>query len=150
MLVAEVMSTVTRKYKVPRIRVETMVDNEIGFCTGKRRMLIILENLLSNAFQYIKKDEPAPLVKVEIKVTPGFVNIDVIDNGIGIDFQHQEKIFEMFYRASNQGMGAGLGLYITRKIVNTLQGEIHVSSAPGKGSVFSVTLPDLSEILEKI
>jgi signal transduction histidine kinase len=60
---------------------------------------------------------------------------------LGIAPEHHEKIFEMFYRASEQSNGSGLGLYIVRETVTKLKGNIQVSSTPGLGSVFAITLP---------
>jgi signal transduction histidine kinase len=65
----------------------------------------------------------------------------VEDNGQGIALENQDKIFEMFYRASIGTSGTGLGLYIVKEAVAKLNGEIKVSSVPGDGSKFTVFLP---------
>jgi two-component system sensor histidine kinase SenX3 len=71
--------------------------------------------------------------------------IEVADSGIGIDPEHHERIFERFYRVdkarSRELGGTGLGLAIVKHTVLTHGGEISLYSAPGKGSVFTVSLP---------
>jgi two-component system phosphate regulon sensor histidine kinase PhoR len=103
----------------------------------------LLNNLLSNAVKYSDK---VPEIEVE-----GFVSdsdkicIRVTDNGIGISKNDQKHIFDKFYRASSGNIhkfkGLGLGLYYVKKIAEAHGGDVDVSSKPGKGSTFTVTLP---------
>jgi signal transduction histidine kinase len=65
----------------------------------------------------------------------------VEDNGVGIKPDHHEKIFDMFYRASENSKGSGLGLYIAREAVKKLGGQITVESELGKGTRFRIILP---------
>jgi signal transduction histidine kinase len=69
--------------------------------------------------------------------------LTIVDNGIGFDEKYSERIFRVFERLHGQGKyeGTGIGLAICRKIVNRHNGEITVTSKPGKGSTFTVTLP---------
>ena len=73
------------------------------------------------------------------------ITIEVIDNGVGIPKEDQDKIFQRFYRVdkarSRSVGGTGLGLAITKHIVNSLQGNISVESKLGEGSKFIVTIP---------
>ncbi|MBP9923956.1 MAG: HAMP domain-containing histidine kinase, partial [Bacteroidia bacterium] len=62
--------------------------------------------------------------------------------GIGISKELQEKIFEMFFRGSESSDGSGLGLYIVKESVEKLKGKIAVKSIPGKGSEFSILIPN--------
>ncbi len=63
-----------------------------------------------------------------------------VDNGVGIEEQVKPKIFNMFYRGSNQSKGSGLGLYVVKQVIDRLKGSIHVESIPGETS-FSVIIP---------
>ncbi|HLZ16844.1 MAG TPA: HAMP domain-containing sensor histidine kinase, partial [Cyclobacteriaceae bacterium] len=65
----------------------------------------------------------------------------VTDNGQGIDEEHQAKIFDMFYRASERTKGSGLGLYILKRAVERLNGTIELTSKLNEGSTFVVKLP---------
>jgi len=73
--------------------------------------------------------------------------VDIQDTGIGLSLEEQGKIFTKFYRANNpvtqEVSGTGLGLVITRALVERHGGQITVASEPGRGSTFSVTLPRL-------
>ena len=69
----------------------------------------------------------------------------VKDNGQGIAEKHLDKIFNMFYRASEGGGGSGLGLYIVKETVDKLNGKIQVLSELGKGTSFSIVLPTVSD-----
>lgn len=102
------------------------------------RLREVLQNLLSNACRYSDADSP---VTVRAITSDGGVRIEVSDTGIGIPPEDQERIFERFVRLSNRGEGTGLGLYMSRAIVEAHGGTITVESTPGEGSTFSVTLP---------
>jgi signal transduction histidine kinase len=65
----------------------------------------------------------------------------VTDNGLGIAAEHQSRVFDMFYRATELSQGTGLGLFILKRSVNRLKGTIEMKSAPGQGSSFVVKLP---------
>jgi signal transduction histidine kinase len=69
--------------------------------------------------------------------------IEVLDNGKGISAEYLGKIFEMFFRASEDSYGSGLGLYITKQVVEKLQGKIEVESVFNEGTTFKVWLPHL-------
>ncbi len=110
--------------------------------TDKTRLQQILFNLLSNALKFTRAGE----VKVTAaKLGEEGVQISVSDTGIGIAPSDLEKIFEEFRQADNQNRaqrtGTGLGLAITKRLVQLLGGEISVTSQPGQGSQFTVTLP---------
>ena len=102
----------------------------------------VLVNLVDNAVKYSVGGGT-----VLVRVTDGAasVRIDVVDQGLGIPSAEQEKIFEKFYRLDaemTRGVGgSGLGLYISREIVQQLGGTLTLESHVGKGSTFSVTLP---------
>ena len=73
------------------------------------------------------------------------VKVRVIDNGLGIEAKHMDKIFERFYRVKNESTryitGTGLGLPIVKGLVDSIDGDISVESQPGVGTTFTVVLP---------
>lgn len=99
----------------------------------------ILQNLVENAVKYAA---PAN-ARVKIRIEPHGTGVlmEVADNGIGIAPEHIKKIFDMFYRATDESTGTGLGLFILKRSVNRLGGTIRVESEPGRGSTFVVQLP---------
>ena len=91
----------------------------------------------------MKTDIPEPYLRIHISQAQKGVDILVEDNGIGIKQEHIDRIFEMFFRATNQASGSGLGLYIVKEAVNRLKGEISISSEISQGTRFDIYLPDL-------
>lgn len=102
----------------------------------------IFRNLISNAIKYRDDTKPEPSISINIHSTAQQVSIFFSDNGIGIDESNLPKIFEMFYRASYQSDGSGLGLYIVKNAVEKLAGTITVSSHAGVGTSFELKLPN--------
>jgi len=108
----------------------------------KAHMSGVLYNLLENALKYSPKD---PFIKVNLERYNGSVKIDIEDNGIGIDPEYHQKIFEKLYRVPQHNRhdvkGHGLGLSYVADVVRKHHGKIDVVSEVGKGSKFSMTLP---------
>ena len=73
--------------------------------------------------------------------------IQVEDNGIGIPYNIQSKVFDMFYRGNEKSDGSGIGLYIVKQAVQKLNGLILLESEPEKGSKFTLKLPNQENIL---
>ncbi len=99
----------------------------------------IVVNLISNALRY-GQGQP---VEISLARTQNSAIIEVRDHGIGISARDQERIFDAFERVMHQDHtgGLGLGLFITKQLVDAHGGAITVQSAPGNGALFSVTLP---------
>jgi len=96
--------------------------------------------LLTNAIKYSPK---ADKVYVRVKNENQRVTVRVKDEGFGLKEEHLSKIFNRFYRAEGVGhvSGLGIGLYLTKEIIERHNGEIHVTSEYGKGSEFYFSLP---------
>jgi signal transduction histidine kinase len=99
----------------------------------------VLTNLLSNALKY-GRGKP---VEIDVATEEGSAVVRVIDHGIGIDAEHQKRLFMRFERAvaTREYGGFGLGLWITRQIVDASGGTIGVTSEPNRGSTFTFRLP---------
>ncbi|MBX2914110.1 MAG: PAS domain-containing sensor histidine kinase [Cyclobacteriaceae bacterium] len=102
----------------------------------------IFRNLISNAIKYRKMNDETCSVSILVDVTDESATIEFKDNGIGISQENLNRIFEMFYRASEQSEGSGLGLYIVKNAVEKLDGQLTVNSQPGAGTTFEITLPN--------
>ena len=105
----------------------------------------ILNNLLSNAIKY---SPASSTVDCTLAYQPATVEIQVMDRGIGIPPEEQKHLFERFFRASNSSgiSGTGLGLSIVKRWLDLMGGEIRLSSNPGEGSTFTVTIPGPLEL----
>lgn len=105
------------------------------------RIAQILDNLLSNAYKYTVEGG----AKIGVRVAGDALQVDVTDTGVGIIQEDREKLFTRFFRAEEamvrQQPGSGLGLNITKSLVELHGGKIWVESEPGRGSTFSFTLP---------
>jgi signal transduction histidine kinase len=107
------------------------------------RLMQVLLNLLSNAAKFCAPGKGR--VAIELHVREHELQLDVIDNGIGIAPENHASIFEKFRQVgdtlTDKPQGTGLGLPISREIVQRLGGRLWVDSAPGHGATFSFTLP---------
>ena len=105
----------------------------------------IVDNLIENAIKYTKSGGS---IRVEVRGDDKYVIISVADTGIGIPREDIKHIFQKFYRVDNSDTrtigGTGLGLYLTKQRVESMNGRIWVESVYGSGSVFYVSLPRLS------
>jgi signal transduction histidine kinase len=122
--------------------------------TDALRLQQILRNLLSNAFKYTKEGGVAMRIgPASSGWTPGLGRLDgadgvvafsISDTGVGIHRDQHETIFDAFQRIDGSAhFGAGLGLSISKELAQRLGGEIRVASAPGKGSTFTLYLPQV-------
>jgi signal transduction histidine kinase len=105
----------------------------------RSRLDQILTNLVSNAIKY-GQGKPVDVMLTESR---GRAEVRVVDRGIGVAPEQQERIFGKFERAASQRNygGLGLGLWITRELVELMRGQVSVQSAPGDGATFIVSLP---------
>jgi PAS domain S-box-containing protein len=101
----------------------------------------LFQNLIDNAIKY---NTGQPAVEVSVSNQDGMVRFDVTDNGIGMEADQLDGIFEVFQRlhTREEFEGTGIGLSICRKIVDRHGGDIKVRSQPGEGSTFTITLPE--------
>jgi len=122
--------------------VVTEVPSNLAVAGDRRQLVSAVANLCDNAVKY---SDPHSKVEVRARADGSWVEIDVIDQGIGIPARDQERVFERFYRVdrarSRDTGGTGLGLAIVRHVVQNHDGEISVSSREGDGSTFTLRLP---------
>ena len=141
-LIDEVLESEIRQGR-DRRTVELRVDGDPKACIDQRSVEHILANLLSNAIKY---SPSGGAVEVAVSVLPGNVEFRVRDSGIGIPEEDRSHLFETFRRGKNVGSvgGTGLGLAIVKHYVEMHGGRVSVKSTVGKGSCFTVTLPQAS------
>lgn len=122
--------------------VEFIIDynGEQEVLADKSRLNVLLKNLIGNSAKYTRADV-ASCVKVHVVNKENSLYVAVIDNGSGIKEEYKDKIFNMFFRGTNQGIGTGLGLYMCKEIVNKMHGFLNVDSELGVGTTFTVKIP---------
>lgn len=117
--------------------------NDTTIYSDKMKIYEIVKNLIHNAIKYTNKG----FVFCEVNVNSNFLNFSVYDSGIGISKDHLDYIFESFGQINKHSSGAGLGLSITKKLVEILKGTITVESKVMVGTTFNVSIP--IEVFEK-
>ncbi len=129
---------------IKELNAEIIYRNMPSITALKTPLLILFQNLLSNALKYHKKNI-APIINIEAKDNTDYWEFSITDNGIGFDQQYADKVFILFQRLHGRDEygGTGMGLAIAKKIVETMGGRIWVHSEEGKGSVFYFSIPKL-------
>lgn len=111
------------------------------FRSDKLVLLVAIQNFLSNSIKYQRLENPNKFINLKVVVNRGEATISISDNGIGIDKEFQPRVFEMFFRASSQAMGSGIGLYNARLALNKLGAEVQIDSEVGVGTTFTLKIP---------
>lgn len=122
----------------------TLQDNlpaSVPMAIDKTRLQIVLFNLISNSIQYRNPYIKTSYIRLSSKYLDDRLWLQIEDNGIGIDQLHQPKVFDMFYRGSENSKGSGLGLYIVKETVEKLGGTIVLHSILGEGTQFTLEFP---------
>jgi len=130
-----------------KIRFAVKDELQTDLISDPIRVRIVLNNLISNAIKFHLFDNGCqPYVNIELRCKAKQHIIVVEDNGQGIEEKHLGRIFEMFYRATENAQGSGLGLYILKETVTKLNGFVEVRSVFGEGTTFTITLPDRNHL----
>lgn len=124
------------------IKITRNINLSSSFMSDDKRLRIILSNLITNSIKYHNYGQKDLFIAINAFSKGNTVIIEIIDNGKGIEQQYLDKIFEMFFRASNIGAeGSGLGLYIVKDTVHKIGGKVSVTSQVGKGTTFTLVFP---------
>ena len=122
------------------------LDLDIDLCSvdysGSKELLMqVWQNILGNAIKFVSKQGQ---IQILLRKEQDNIIVSIADNGIGMDEETKKRIYERFYQAdtSRTGAGNGLGLTLAKRIVDLHNGTIEVSSEVGKGTAFTVTLPE--------
>jgi adenylate cyclase len=144
-LIDDVIGTAGQLAEKNKNRLVVEVQKNLGpLTTDPMRLKQILLNLLSNACKFTKDGEVALRVR-HVLDGRDCIDLAVADSGIGITAEQQAKLFQDFTQADSLTArrygGTGLGLALSRKLARMMGGDVTVASEPGKGSVFTVSLP---------
>lgn len=142
-LVKEVVESIRPQIESKKQTIDVVFSENIpALMADANRITQILTNLISNAHKYTQEKG---IITIKVHVENNKLCIDINDTGIGLTKDDQNKLFTKFFRSDNPDAkkigGVGLGLWITRSLVEMHGGNITVSSIPGKGSTFSISLP---------
>lgn len=138
---ADVVETVVNDYKnrFPGRKIDSATDKDIYIDGDELLMQIALSNLIDNALKYTPKESP---VYIDLMEEEEGIQIKVSDEGPGIADEEKQKIFQKFYRSGSENTrkakGTGLGLYLTKKIIEQHNGDIFVMNNTPGGSIFVI------------
>ncbi|MBC7451375.1 MAG: HAMP domain-containing histidine kinase [Cytophagales bacterium] len=124
------------------IEKKTTIHQKAEFYSDDMRLVMIVNNLISNAYRYHNSLKEHQYIHVYVLITQSSMELVVSDNGIGIDNMHIEYIFNMFYRATNKNNGSGLGLYIVKEALEKLNGKISVKSVIREDTQITISIPN--------
>ncbi|MFN5306868.1 MAG: ATP-binding protein [Bacteroidota bacterium] len=117
------------------------MPQETKIYSDKSRVSVLLRNLFSNAVKFRRTEILDPRIGFSMSIHNNHYQFVVSDNGIGMQDDILKRIFEMFYRGSSALPGTGLGLYISKEVLNKLGGDIYAESTMGMGTNITFTLP---------
>jgi len=117
------------------------VKQDGSFYSDRWRLKVILNNIISNSIRY--RNGHDPVIKVNVDITDHKATVEIEDNGRGIPPEHLQNVYQMFYRATDDGAGSGLGLYIVKETMDKLHGLINIESEEGKGTKVKLEIPEL-------
>jgi len=134
-------------YTTKNLEVRTKIIQWYPFHSDLTKIRIILNNLISNSIKYRKNlDKDVSFINIDIETSDKDVSITIEDNGEGIPKDKLEKIFDMFYRASESSEGSGLGMYIVKNVIKKLNAKIDVQSEEMEGTKFVINIPNRYKI----
>jgi signal transduction histidine kinase len=141
LLVNEVINNFQFIKGADKIRIQRDISLPYFVETDRIRLMIILNNILSNAVKYHRLELKDPWILVAAHYADSRLHLVISDNGQGIEDDLLPKIFNMFFRGTNQSKGSGLGLYIVKETIEKMGGSIHVESTLASGTSFIISLP---------
>jgi PAS domain S-box-containing protein len=125
-----------------QVQLNVNVRQQGDFFSDSQLLESVLQNLMENAFKY-RRERVQSQILLTIEADSQRALMMVTDNGLGIPANMQEKVFQMFVRASEKPGGTGLGLYIVKTSVEQMKGTIELQSAENQGTTFTIVLPNL-------
>ncbi|MBM3212764.1 GHKL domain-containing protein [Candidatus Poribacteria bacterium] len=119
-----------------------VIKNQIPLIRcDRQRINQVFDNLLDNANKFIGEGNTDPTVEIGYEIQDGYHKFHVKDNGIGIQKEYHEKVFQVFQRLDQKTGGTGVGLTIVKKIIEGFEGKIWLDSDKGKGTTVYFTIP---------
>ncbi|RNI22061.1 PAS domain-containing sensor histidine kinase [Rufibacter latericius] len=140
LLVKEVLLDLEQFIQKSGTQVKTSLTDCHSVSFSEKNLRSMVYNLLSNAIKYSHPDR-SPVIQVSCREEAEFIVFTVQDNGLGLSATQKEQLFSMFRRFHDHVEGAGIGLYMVKRIVDNAGGKIQVDSTLGEGSTFRVYLP---------
>lgn len=142
-LIKDIWSEIEFMENAQKIEFKLICDKEIVISSQLDKWKMILRNLITNAVKYHDFSKENPYINIEVQRIENGLELSIADNGSGIGEEFQKHIFKMFYRATANNAGSGLGLFLVNKMVGQMEGAINLKSKPGEGSLFCLSFPKI-------
>ncbi|MDZ4758521.1 MAG: PAS domain S-box protein [Bacteroidota bacterium] len=130
-----------------KINTTISIQKEVDYIGDRYLIGILFNNFISNAIKYTDFGKPHNYININIHIDSENALIRIADNGIGIEKEYVDRIFKMFFRATELSQGTGLGLYMVREIISKMNGQINVDSNYGQGTTFEIILPNKVQLV---
>jgi len=146
--IQELVNEIYKNYQIifkTEIPLTLIIIEDAPLLSDNFRIRIILSNLISNAIKYSNPEKDA-VISITIHVKPEEFTFEISDNGEGIEPKNLKNIFKLFYRGSVKSEGSGIGLYVTKEMVQLLKGTILVESEKNIGTTFTLSLPNYKPV----
>ena len=124
-----------------QLKTNIIIDGSESIYCDFFRLNVIFINLISNAINYRDINKETNTLLITVRTFPYKTSLTFQDNGIGIFSDLKDKVFEMFYRASDRSNGSGLGLYIVKETIDKLEGKVSIDSQIGIGTTVEIDIP---------
>lgn len=126
-----------------KISANIQISSTTDFYSDNTRIRMVIRNLISNALKYGSPKEKNNTLDIIADVNKERLILSVKDYGPGIEKRYHDKLFDMFFRANENSLGTGLGLYIVKETVQRLGGKIKLESEVNKGANFIIEIPNM-------
>ena len=124
------------------VKFEIINGETDAFFSDEEKLRIIFDQLIRNSITFHDPNKSMRIVQVKLNVTPRKAVVEVLDNGVGIPNQHLKSVFNIFFKATMNSGGSGLGLFIVKEALEKLNGTISIESQVGVGSRVIIEIPN--------
>ena len=142
-IINEIIRDLEHHVKDLNIHFVRNISEPVFIRSDESRIRIIINNILLNAIKFHHENSVHKEINIRVITNLERSIIEIEDNGIGIELDQQDKIFDMFFRGVHKNAGSGVGLYVAKEALKKLNGNINYESTPGTGSKFIIEIPNL-------
>jgi ligand-binding sensor domain-containing protein/signal transduction histidine kinase len=142
-LVAEVIGELAFWPNTADLTYMNQISKDLIIQSDRSRLKVVLHNLISNSIKYADKSKDSNWIQMECEKNGRYWKLNITDNGIGIREEYIDKIFNMYFRATDTSKGSGLGLFIVKETLSKIGGGINVKSEFGVQTTFELLIPQV-------
>jgi signal transduction histidine kinase len=120
------------------MKIDVRIQQEKDFYGDEKMLYSVFQNMIENAFKYRDQRKTPSTLDVSVVSDKQKTKMEFRDNGLGIDSELKDKVFDMFFKANEQSLGTGLGLYLVKLSVQKMGGHVYLHTTKGEGSLFTI------------